>query len=119
MSRLDNLEFLSDIVPKTVPFKAIKERKPAAKPTTVALATNGEVGDEPQSGEQATLTSQQPLINGTNGFGTHARGDGFGDEVDDGAADPNAQLERESAGVKVGITSAGGNASGEDVEMLH
>jgi hypothetical protein len=82
VSRLDNLEFVSDIVPRTVPFKAIKDKKPAT--TTAAAnptATNGE-----SSSIGTASGGQQPLINGANGFG-HTRGRSSIDEGDD----PNAQ----------------------------
>jgi hypothetical protein len=71
---------------------------------------------------QMTLDGQQPLINGTNGFGAHGHGHTFVDEGDDGSADmadPNAQLERESerAGARMSVGSAGGLVNGQDVEM--
>ena len=38
VARVDNLEFLSDIIPKTVQYKEIKEKKSRA-PTTIKLTT--------------------------------------------------------------------------------
>jgi DNA polymerase epsilon subunit 4 len=100
-------------VPRTVPYKAIKEKKPAAGPSTNGESSNIEAG-------QTTLDGKKPLINGTNGIGGHAR-TGSLDETDDGAGgDPNAQLEMEirGAGARLSAGSVGAVVNGQqDVEM--
>ena len=113
VSRLDNLEFLSDIVPRTVPYKAIKEKKPTAGSSTNGESSNIEAG-------QTTLDGKKPIINGTNGVGGHARTVSL-DATDDGAGDdPNAQLEMEirGAGARMSAGSVGAVVNGQrDVEM--
>ena len=101
MSRLDNLEFLVDVVPRTVQYKQVKEKK---APAGVAgpSNTNGERSDG-----QTTLDGMKPVMNGTmNGFGH----DGAPDD-DAAAADPNAQLEMESRDARTvpGIVNQAGN----------
>jgi len=110
VARLDNLEFLVDIVPKTVPYKQVKEKKAPQGP----YLTNGEGSIE--SG-QTTLDVRATVLNGTNGFGH----DGIGDD-DAVAADPNAQLEMEIRGARTSTGSTisapvNGQASSQDVEM--
>lgn len=90
MSHQDNLEFLEDIVPKTVPFKNIK---------ATAFATQARLrGDKMTSedGTQATLEKHT-----TNGDTAPANGEGStfsvplrGDDKDR-QEDPNEQLEQE------------------------
>src|SRR6187402_3473605 len=86
VSHLDNLEFLVDVVPKTIPFKEVKEKKSAAG----AGKTNGESSIE---AGQSTLDGKKPMLNGTNGFGGHAAEPVVVDDEEGG--DPNAQLEME------------------------
>lgn len=81
VSRNDNLEFLSDIVPQTVPYKAVKERKVAA-----GSATNGESVIE---AGQTTLDGKKPMMNGANGSINHPATV----VIDDDDDEPNAQLE--------------------------
>lgn len=111
VSRLDNLEFLVDIVPRTVPYKQVKEKK---APQGVTLP-NGEGGMETG---QTTLDVRPSVLNGstgTNGLGGH---DGAGDH-DTEAADPNVQLEMEIRGAighARGALPVNGQSS-QDVEM--
>lgn len=87
--RLRQTEFLMDIVPRTVPYKRIVERKAKEEKAAAQLAlengvpivngTNGAVGED--AAEKATST--EPIAEGSN-----ARAES--------AEDPNAQLERES-----------------------
>lgn len=99
MSRLDNLEFLVDIVPRTVPYKQVKEKKApaglAGPSNTNGESSNGEAG-------QTTLDGKKPTVNGSvNGFGH----DGAADD-DAAAGDPNAQLEMEIRGARTVTSSA-------------
>ncbi|KAE8447700.1 hypothetical protein EG329_010507 [Mollisiaceae sp. DMI_Dod_QoI] len=111
VARNDNLEFLGDIVPQTVPYKAVKEKKVAAGPNT-----NGESSVE---AGQTTLDGKKPMLNGTNGFGNHPATVVIDD--DDGSMeDPNAQLEMEIRGARISAGSAGafsGKEASQDVEM--
>jgi DNA polymerase epsilon subunit 4 len=109
VSHLDNLEFLVDVVPKTVPFKEVKEKKAPAGISKI----NGESSVEPG---QTTLDGMKPAVNGTNGF-DHAGPSGTG-----GDEDPNAQLEMEmeirGARASIGSSSGyGGKEPSQDVEM--
>jgi DNA polymerase epsilon subunit 4 len=100
----DNLEFLVDVVPRTVPFKQVKEKKAPASSKTA----NGESSVGPG---QTTLDGRTLLVNGTNGT-PHS---GMVDDVDDGAAaDPNAQLEMETRRV---TQDQNGWSGSRDVEM--
>jgi len=103
----DNLEFLVDIVPRTVPYKQVKEKKAPSGPPAIL---NGEGSTE--SG-QTTLDGKAQHMNGTNGFG-HERAP---DEAD--AADPNAQLEMEIRGARTGHDPATqhNQQPPQDVEM--
>jgi DNA polymerase epsilon subunit 4 len=97
------------VVPKTVPYKEVKEKKTPAG----INKTNGESSVEPG---QTTLDGKKLVVNGTNGFG-HAGPSGTG--VDE---DPNAQLEMEmeirGARASIGSSSGyGGKEPSQDVEM--
>jgi DNA polymerase epsilon subunit 4 len=109
VARQDNLEFLVDIVPRTVPYKQVKEKK---APQGIN-ATNGESSIE---NGQTTIDGKKTLINGTNGFGHDAaQGD---DEDDSNVVDPSAQLEREHrARLSSGTNGVGGQEVPGDVEM--
>jgi hypothetical protein len=107
VSRLDNLEFLTDIVPKTVPYKEVKEKKAPSGP---AKATNGESSMEHG---QTTLDGSRPPVNGMNGFGH----EGANDDGDDSTiADPNQQLEMEIRGARTSTGSIGDVMNGQDKE---
>lgn len=108
VARLDNLEFLVDIVPRTVPYKQVKEKKAPTGP----LVTNGETSVETG---QTTLDGKGTVLNGTNGFGH----DGTRESVEGaGSGDPNSQLQMENRGngssVPVGVN---GVHTSQDVEM--
>jgi len=106
VARLDNLEFLVDIVPRTVPYKQAKEKKAPQGPNL----TNGEGSTE--TGQ--TTIDVRGSLNGTNGFGH----DGAGDD-DASAGDPNAQLEMEIRGANSNAAPAvtNGQQASQDVEM--
>lgn len=107
MARVDNLEFLSDIVPRTITYKQVKEKKAPNAPGV----SNGEGSVETG---QTTLDVRTTVLNGANGFG-HG---GAGDDTDDaGTADPNAQLEKEMRGTRADPTSVNGEEESHDVEM--
>jgi len=115
IAHLDNLEFLIDVVPKTVPFKEIKEKK--AGPSNSAMIN----GDSSIEVGQTTLDGKKGVLNGTNGFGNHGAGPVvIDDDEGDGPADPNAQLEmeiRRANRKSIGSPSDVNGAGGEDVEM--
>jgi len=105
VAQLDNLQFLEDVVPRTVPFKEIKAKKSSAARPSHPVA-NGEGSGSVEAG-QTTLDSKQfSVANGTNGDA---------ESVDDADNDPNTQLEMESRGARLSTGSAGAN--GQDVEM--
>lgn len=52
VARVDNLEFLNDIIPRTVQYKDIKEKKPR-QPTTIKLTTGQTTLDKRQSNADA------------------------------------------------------------------
>lgn len=107
VAHLDNLEFLVDIVPRTVPFKQVREKKAPSGPRA-----NGESSAGPG---QTTLDGRTPFVNGSNGLG-HG---GLVDDGDDAGADPNAQLEMETRRAGIGSKSEDQNgwAGSRDVEM--
>lgn len=109
VSHLDNLEFLVDVVPKTVPYKEVKEKKTPTGPGKI----NGESSVEPG---QTTLDGRNPIVNGTNGF-EHTGPSGLVGDNDD----PNAQLEMEmeirGARASVGLSEYDGKEASQDVEM--
>lgn len=126
--RNDNLEFLADIVPKTVPFKEVKEKK-APKASGVNGSGNGEGSG---GAGQTTLDGVKNLAimnggggGGMNGFVDHAgpTGNGNGDADDDSTiADPNEQLRMESRGASSRVSNGSsvamnGRHESEDVEM--
>ncbi|KAG0652552.1 transcription factor [Hyphodiscus hymeniophilus] len=112
VARNDNLEFLADVVPRTVPFKEVKEKK---APTGPAKAANGEASMEHG---QTTLDVGGPMsMNGMNGL-NGADHDGAAHDGDDSTiADPNQQLEMEIRGARISTGSIGEVINGQDVEM--
>jgi len=109
VAHLDNLEFLVDVVPRTVPFKQVREKKAPSN----SKAADGESSAVPG---QTTLDGRTLLVNGANG----AQHGGIVDDVDDGsAADPNAQLELETRRATAASASHDQNGWLEprDVEM--
>jgi len=109
VARLDNLEFLSDIVPRTVTYKQVKERKARGE-----ASADGEV----ESG-QTTLDGRKATTNNRNGPGMDGAS-GLPTDDDAGPSDPNAQLEMESrrAQPSNGLASkTNGKEDNEDVEM--
>lgn len=136
VARHDRLEFLSDIVPQTQTYKAVKESKKARQ-------ANGIEVDLPagQTTLDATGKGMIPMNGTNNSAATNGNGfvmDGPGDDRDDtlnddddsGSADPNTQLEmeirgRQSFGSVKDIMETNGHANGNghshggsgDVEM--
>jgi DNA polymerase epsilon subunit 4 len=108
VAHLDNLEFLVDVVPRTVPYKQVREKKAPAGSKT----TNGESSAGPG---QTTIDGRTPFVNGSNGF-DHS---GVADDDDGAAGDPNAQLEMETRRATAASTSEGQNgwSGSRDVEM--
>ncbi|TVY47664.1 DNA polymerase epsilon subunit C [Lachnellula occidentalis] len=107
VAQLDNLQFLEDIVPRTVPFKEIKAKKTSAARPSHPVANGEGSGSASVEAGQTTLDSKQfSVANGTNGDV---------ESVDDADNDPNTQLEMESRGARLSAGSPGLN--GQDVEM--
>lgn len=104
VSANDNLEFLEDVVPKTHPYKAVRQ-----KAAETRARINGDAAtEEGQEGEAAAPNGkkQQLLVNGGSGMmdvGTAGAADGEetgGGERKEGEAreeDANAQLELEAS----------------------
>jgi hypothetical protein len=92
-------------VPRTVPFKQVKERKAPQGPKALLNGGNAVVPG------QTTLDGRSHLANGAaNGF-THAH------EAEEAAAlDPNAQLEMENRRARMSAGQDGQHAY-QDVEM--
>ncbi|KAK7432630.1 hypothetical protein QQZ08_000838 [Neonectria magnoliae] len=102
VSHQDNLEFLEDIVPKTVPYKKIKA---AASATQARLRGEKSADDRPSTAKAPTTNgSGKSIVNGNAGpFGASARAEERQD-------DPSMQLELEMR------QAAGSNRDG-DVAM--
>lgn len=109
VARMDNLEFLSDVVPRTVPFREVKAKRAREN-----------------RGEGAKDKGQMKLaMGGGNGFeavvadGGEAA-NGAGEEDED--ADPERQLQMESRGARPSLGTSRGRVNGKadrdgDVEM--
>lgn len=100
-------------MPRTVPYKEVKEKKAPSGPPK----SNGESSIEQG---QTTLDGNRPPLPmnglGMNGFGH----DGAADDGDDSTiADPNQQLEMEIRGARISTGSLGDVMNGQDVEMGH
>ena len=110
MARQDNLEFLSDIIPKTIPYSEVKKRKAPA-------GANPSNGEAIEAGQTTLDGGRAAVLNGTgtNGFGHDVAND------DADPADPNVQLshEMEIRGVRTSsIGSTGMNGQNKkDVDM--
>jgi hypothetical protein len=102
VSRIDNLEFLSDVVPRTIPYKQYKEKKSKE-------AANG---DAVETGQPTLHTSQpQSAVNGTSGLNSEHEEGGDGQE--------EVELEIRSSRTN-GSRMDGGQTNGkhtEDVSM--
>jgi len=133
VAQLDNLQFLEDIVPRTVPFAEIKAKASAKgkKPSSSTLASaamvaNGEAsGSGNGSGNGSVETGQTMLdskafsvavavavANGNRNGAVNGDAELLDGDFD---ADPNTQLEMESRGAGARL-STGLNGQ-EDVDM--
>ncbi|PFH60278.1 hypothetical protein XA68_11198 [Ophiocordyceps unilateralis] len=99
VSHQDNLEFLEDVIPKTVPYKEIKV---AAKETQARLR-----GDK-TSEKPAAARAVAPMTNGTSVGAAIVNGDDDTFSVlrrsDDRSNDPSEQLERETRPAEGGVS---------------
>lgn len=93
----DNLEFLSDLVPKTVKFKDIKATA-AARGAQLRGERSGE-GEDAQpvpNGKKHKSSGSRSSLNGSANIAGLLGGNSKGQQSeDDGPADPNSQLELE------------------------
>ncbi|ETS82656.1 hypothetical protein PFICI_04532 [Pestalotiopsis fici W106-1] len=115
----DNLEFLEDLVPKTVKFKDIKSTAAATRATLRGERLSDQAEDQetrapaPNGTKKHKSSASRSSLNGSvnigsilgNGTDTKSQGQSDGD---DGSADPNDQLQLE-------MRQASGNDG--DVEM--
>ncbi|EFQ30739.1 histone-like transcription factor and archaeal histone [Colletotrichum graminicola] len=103
----DNLEFLEDIIPKTVPYKQIKDQAAAAR------AQPRKADQEPKK-RQSTLKSS--AVNGVNGSSARAAAAVTADPLTAAlhSDDPSAQLEVESRQAAAATAAADED---EDVDM--
>ncbi|KAF7543515.1 hypothetical protein G7Z17_g10677 [Cylindrodendrum hubeiense] len=87
VSHQDNLEFLEDVVPKTVPYKKIK---------AVAGATQARLRGE-KTADERPPTAKTPVANGTSKSIVNGNGSPFNvtPRTEERQDDPNAQLELE------------------------
>jgi hypothetical protein len=137
VSHLDNLEFLVDIVPRTVPFKSVKEK--TSSKTSATAPGNAPLPLPHQNGEGSSMMEiGQTTLNMNGGNGTMSvrrglgmNGNGFrfdgatddgeveaevvgnGEVMEGGEEDPDAQLQAENERLEV----EGVNDEKEDVEM--
>lgn len=91
-------------MPRTVPFKQVKEAKTPANRGT----TNG-AGGKVERG-QTKIDGSKVLVNGTSGNGTLH-------ETEDDSVGPSEQLETELRGQRISIGEINGVNGTEDVEM--
>lgn len=64
----DNLEFLDDTIPKTVPYKEIKQKAAETRAKLTGAKATGEQREEPV---QTNGKKQKTLSNGMGGLGVH------------------------------------------------
>lgn len=95
------------------------EAKELAKKKSAAAGPGKTNGESSVEAGQTTLDGKKPIVNGTNGFGSHDAAPAIVDDED--AGDPNDQLAMEIQGARMSSGSAGVNGNGEgssrDVEM--
>ncbi|PNY25564.1 DNA polymerase epsilon subunit C [Tolypocladium capitatum] len=108
VSHQDSLEFLEDVVPKTVPLKKVRA---TAKATQARLRGDETGEDRPASSHAAT-----PVANGNGAKAAIVNGEGAAFcvplRVDDRPDDPSQQLELEMR-----QAAAGGPCDDGDVQM--
>lgn len=121
MARHDNLEFLSDIIPKTVPYSEVKSRKaPGVTATTTATNGTSSAATGMETGQTTLDAGRRASV--LNGDGPNGNGVGNGTEGQEGEGDdedPNAQLNYEMQ-VRVGRVSLSSEVNGggkDDIEM--
>jgi len=120
VARIDNLDFLSDVIPKTTTYKQFKEKK-------AREARNGsavEVG-------QMTLDGKKPVRNGTginghaedslDGLMNGAHDDYEDDDEQEGDSRPGSSSHPKHSlnGAFVDRTASHAHPNGEDVAMSH
>jgi predicted PhzF superfamily epimerase YddE/YHI9 len=69
VARIDNLEFLSDVVPRTKTYREVKKIKAQAEADKAAAAANGVNGDRPASSSrniQEMISGNEGLVNGSS-----------------------------------------------------
>ena len=122
VTRHDNLEFLSDIIPKTVPYSEIKSRKAPGGTTTTTTATNGAstTANGMEAGQTTLDTGRRASVLNGDGLNGNGVGDGSAEQEGEGDdEDPNAQLNHEmqvrGSRVSLGREISGGEK--KDVEM--
>ncbi|KND88488.1 DNA polymerase epsilon subunit C [Tolypocladium ophioglossoides CBS 100239] len=105
VSHQDSLEFLEDVVPKTVPLKKVRA---TAKATQARLR-----GDKSPENRPASSHAARPTANGNGSKATIVNGEGAPFSVplraDDRADDPNEQLELEMRQAAAGRSSHDGD----------
>lgn len=115
VQRCTKTEFLTDVVPRTTPYKKIVERRAKEEKAAAELATLQPIVDG-----EATST---PLANGAaNGTSTAPAPEAMEDVA---TADPNAQLEREmeiraqseKTASAAPVRNTNGHSINEDIEM--
>ncbi|KAK1988683.1 histone-like transcription factor and archaeal histone [Colletotrichum cereale] len=105
----DNLEFLEDVIPKTVPYKQIKDQAAAAR------AQPRKADQEPKKRQSTLKTAAANGINGSSArTSTSAAATADPLTVALHSDDPSAQLEAESRQAAAPTTAAGDD---EDVDM--
>jgi DNA polymerase epsilon subunit 4 len=131
VSRLDNLEFLVDVVPRTVPFKSIKAAK--APTSSGAANTSANIAAHTANSAGPYVSPFAPngngVLNGVIGSNGASVGSGSGGgiisvmngnelngerETEEREEDPNKQLEMENRRRSSGIN---GRESLQDIEM--
>jgi hypothetical protein len=101
----DNLEFLEDTIPKTAPYKAVKEQAAATRAKLQGKKTEGGEGEVGEAAGQPN--GKKVRTNGTAKVNANTTGARF--VVDE--EDPNAQLEMEMR------QRGSGEGDDEDVDM--
>ncbi|KAK5948352.1 hypothetical protein OHC33_010663 [Knufia fluminis] len=78
VSKLDNLQFLSDTVPRTVTYKQVKEKEKKAKDASDAAndAMNDDPNDTTANGDQTTTSKQRSIAHMMQKPGSHAHRNG-------------------------------------------
>lgn len=97
----DNLEFLEDVIPKTVPYKNIKGQAAATRARLQCdRSGDGDGANGMPNGKKRRSSLGRPSLNGAGDIAGLLGGNSARNSEEDGPADPNDQLQMEAGQVQ-------------------